>query len=55
MYFGWPIQHSRSPLIHGYWLKEYSSKMGAKDIRAIEPENFERFIKQDLPGLRLSS
>ena len=20
---GWPIEHSRSPLIHGYWLKQY--------------------------------
>ena len=20
---GWPIEHSRSPLIHGYWLKKY--------------------------------
>ena len=20
---GWPISHSRSPLIHGYWLKQH--------------------------------
>ena len=20
---GWPVSHSRSPLIHGYWLKRY--------------------------------
>ncbi len=20
---GWPIEHSRSPAIHGYWLKRY--------------------------------
>ena len=21
---GWPIHHSRSPLIHGYWLERYA-------------------------------
>jgi len=20
---GWPVEHSRSPLIHNYWLKRY--------------------------------
>ena len=20
---GWPVKHSRSPLIHGYWIKQY--------------------------------
>ena len=20
---GWPVDHSRSPMIHGYWLKKY--------------------------------
>lgn len=20
---GWPVEHSRSPLIHRYWLKHY--------------------------------
>ncbi|MGC2135944.1 MAG: shikimate dehydrogenase, partial [Xanthobacteraceae bacterium] len=20
---GWPVEHSRSPLIHNYWLKTY--------------------------------
>ena len=23
---GWPIAHSRSPLIHNYWLKKYGMK-----------------------------
>ena len=32
---GWPIEHSRSPLIHGYWLKRYGidgsyTKVGVK-------------------------
>ena len=21
---GWPVAHSRSPLIHGYWLRKYA-------------------------------
>ena len=21
--FGWPINHSRSPRLHGYWLRKY--------------------------------
>ena len=21
---GWPIAHSRSPMIHGHWLREFS-------------------------------
>jgi len=20
---GWPVRHSRSPLIHNYWIKQY--------------------------------
>ena len=22
---GWPVAHSRSPLLHGYWLKHYGT------------------------------
>lgn len=35
---GWPISHSRSPLIHGHWLERYSID-GAYIPFAVEPEN----------------
>jgi shikimate dehydrogenase len=40
---GWPVKHSRSPLIHGYWLNKYGI---AGDYRreAVEPAAFEGFI-----------
>lgn len=40
---GYPIKHSRSPLIHNYWLKHYGIR---GDYRAIEnaPENFAGFL-----------
>jgi shikimate dehydrogenase len=40
---GWPVAHSRSPLIHNYWIK----KLGlAADYRreAVPPEKFAEFI-----------
>ncbi|WP_320196922.1 shikimate dehydrogenase [Agrobacterium rosae] len=42
---GYPIKHSRSPLIHGHWLKRFEI---AGSYRAIEvaPENFEKFITE---------
>ena len=41
---GWPIGHSRSPLIHNYWLKHYSI---AGDYRseAVPPEEFRDFVQ----------
>jgi len=40
---GWPIRHSRSPLIHGYWLRHHGI---AGDYRreAVPPEAFAGFI-----------
>jgi shikimate dehydrogenase len=40
---GYPIRHSRSPIIHGYWLKQFGI---AGDYRAVEipPETFADFI-----------
>jgi shikimate dehydrogenase len=45
---GWPIRHSRSPLIHGYWIKKHGL---AADYRpeAVAPEAFADFIR-DLPS-----
>lgn len=36
---GWPIDHSRSPLIHGYWLKHYGIE-GSYERLAIAPDKF---------------
>jgi shikimate dehydrogenase len=40
---GWPIKHSRSPLIHNYWLKKYGID-AAYEKKAVEPENVAQFI-----------
>jgi shikimate dehydrogenase len=40
---GWPITHSRSPLIHNYWLKKYCID-AAYEKKAVEPENVAQFI-----------
>ncbi|XUY26699.1 shikimate dehydrogenase [Agrobacterium sp. rho-8.1] len=40
---GYPIKHSRSPLIHRYWLKAFGLD-GSYDAIAVAPEMFEDFI-----------
>lgn len=40
---GWPIKHSRSPLIHGYWLKRYRLE-GQYDRIAVHPDDLASFI-----------
>ena len=35
---GWPVEHSRSPLIHGYWLEQYGID-GAYEKQAVRPED----------------
>lgn len=40
---GWPVEHSRSPLIHNYWIKKH--KLNAEYRReAVPPETFEAFV-----------
>ena len=42
---GWPVKHSRSPLIHNYWIEQY--KLDAVYRREeIAPEAFADFISQ---------
>ena len=41
---GWPIEHSRSPLIHGYWLRRYGID-GAYTKEAVKPENARSFLR----------
>jgi shikimate dehydrogenase len=42
---GWPVAHSRSPLIHNYWIKEHG--LHAEYRReAVPPEAFAEFLPQ---------
>jgi shikimate dehydrogenase len=41
---GWPVEHSRSPLIHNYWLKLYGIA-GEYRREAVPPEQFADFVK----------
>jgi shikimate dehydrogenase len=40
---GWPIHHSRSPIIHGHWLKTLGIE-GTYKALAVAPDDFESFI-----------
>jgi len=40
---GWPVEHSRSPLIHNYWLKHYGIA-GEYRREAVRAEDFAAFI-----------
>jgi shikimate dehydrogenase len=46
---GWPVAHSRSPALHGYWLKQHGID-GAYVPMAVKPENLRRAL-QALPLL----
>ena len=41
---GWPVEHSRSPAIHTYWLKQYKID-GSYRAEAVPPEEFAAFLK----------
>jgi shikimate dehydrogenase len=41
---GWPVAHSRSPVIHRYWLKLYGLD-GAYEMEAVRPEEIGGFLK----------
>jgi shikimate dehydrogenase len=40
---GWPIEHSRSPAIHGYWLDRYKID-GSYTKRPVRPDEVEAFL-----------
>ena len=44
---GWPIEHSRSPMIHSYWLDHYNIS-GSYEKQAVEPAKFDIFIQSML-------
>jgi len=41
---GWPVGHSRSPLIHRHWLQTYGIE-GDYDLAEVAPANFEAFLR----------
>lgn len=41
---GWPIEHSRSPMIHGYWLKTLALD-GSYEKRAVHPPDAHAFLR----------
>jgi shikimate dehydrogenase len=41
---GWPAGHSRSPLIHNYWLRQHGIA-GAYVAEAVPPEKFAEFVQ----------
>jgi shikimate dehydrogenase len=42
---GWPAAHSRSPLIHHYWLRKLDIA-GGYSIEAVPPEGFADFVRR---------
>jgi len=42
---GWPAAHSRSPLIHHYWLRALGIE-GGYSIEAVPPEGFAEFVQR---------
>jgi shikimate dehydrogenase len=42
---GWPISHSRSPLIHGYWLKRYGID-GSYERLPVPPDELQDFFNE---------
>jgi shikimate dehydrogenase len=42
---GWPVAHSRSPLIHGYWLEHHGIE-GTYGREAVAPEDLAGFLER---------
>ena len=42
---GWPIEQSKSPLIHGYWLEKHGIS-GTYGKRAVAPEGLAAFVEE---------
>lgn len=40
---GWPVKHSLSPRLHGYWIKEYGIS-ASYDLLPVAPENLEHAL-----------
>jgi shikimate dehydrogenase len=42
---GWPVSHSLSPSLHGFWLNQHGIE-GSYEALAVEPERFEAFLRE---------
>ena len=42
---GWPVEHSRSPMIHGHWIEKHGIK-GEYLRRAVKPADVAQFMRQ---------
>lgn len=42
---GWPVAHSRSPLVHGFWLKQYRIT-GEYGLLPVRPEELPRALRE---------
>lgn len=42
---GWPLKHTKSPLIHGYWLEKHGIS-GTYDANPIAPEDLKRDVQK---------
>ncbi len=51
---GWPINHSRSPLIHGYWLKQHNI-VGSYEKHAVAPDKLKAFIETLRDGVHVGT
>jgi len=40
---GWPVEHSRSPLIHGYWIRQFGLQAEYRR-EAVPPDRFADFV-----------
>ena len=49
---GWPVSHSRSPVIHNHWIRHYGLQ-GAYGLFPVQPEKLEDAIRS-LPALGLA-
>ena len=41
---GWPVEHSRSPLLHGFWLRQHKID-GAYELLPVRPETLEAALR----------
>ena len=41
---GWPVSHSRSPIIHSHWIAEHGLR-GAYVLLPVQPENLEQALR----------
>lgn len=54
---GWPIEHSKSPILHNYWLEKYGIE-GSYEKIAVQPDmladGFQHLIKKGYAGWNLT-